>query len=74
MNCPKCRRKQYYTCSNPECTCQKSVPKNAKPLVHLEHDGLACPYCGHTAHMDYWEERAMQELKGDRNVTERERP
>ena len=61
MNCPKCRRKQYFQCSNPTCP-DKNIPKNAKPQVWLDHDGLACPYCGFAAHAVYWEERSMQEL------------
>ena len=56
MNCPKCRRKQYFTCNNPDCVCQK-IPKGKKSQIHLKYDGLRCPYCGFAEHIDYWEER-----------------
>ena len=57
--CPKCRRRAYPVCSNPECICYASVPKRCKPLEHTEVDGERCPYCGFTAHIDYWFEREL---------------
>lgn len=69
MNCPKCRRKQYYQCGNPDCR-DKDIPANAKPQVHLPPDGLACPYCGFSAHADYWEDREYRELDALRRRSE----
>ena len=59
--CPRCRRVQYYTCGRETCTCFTSLPKGKKHQVHLDHDGVACPYCGFAAHHDYWEERSMRQ-------------
>lgn len=61
MKCPKCKRKQYWVCGNPKCNCQDKVPTGKKPQIKLEHDGVQCPYCGFTAHIDYREEREMKE-------------
>jgi hypothetical protein len=61
MNCPKCRRKQYWWCSNPECVCHK-IPAGTLPQVQHDDDSTSCPYCGFRAHMDFWEERSMKEL------------
>jgi len=55
--CPKCRRVQYWTCSNPACVCVLSVPPGKRAQVDLGHDAFACPYCGFAAHLDYWMER-----------------
>lgn len=63
MNCPKCRRVQYFTCGDKTCVCHKRIPKNKKPQIHLKHDGLKCPYCGFVAHIDYWEERDMEQAE-----------
>ena len=60
MVCPKCRRKQFYVCGDPACT-DKNFRRDLKPQRKLAHDALACPYCGFTAHMDFWEERAMED-------------
>lgn len=61
MNCPKCGKKQCYVCGNPECVCAKQLPEGALPQVYIIDDILACPYCGFEAHIDYWEEREMEE-------------
>jgi len=31
-----------------------------KHQVYKGHDILACPYCGFSAHIDYWETRSME--------------
>ena len=60
--CPKCRREQYFVCGNPTCVCQKSVPKGKRTQVIMDGDLLACPYCGFTANIDYWEERSIRAM------------
>lgn len=60
LTCPKCRRTQYYVCDNKECYCHERVPKGKKPQVYKGNDILACPYCGFSAHMDYWSDRDMR--------------
>ena len=61
--CPKCRRAQYFTCSNPDCVCAKRVPKGKLTQISTKDgNGLVCPYCGYTAGFDYWEERGIQSL------------
>ena len=60
MTCPRCRRKQYYKCHYRSCVSHR-VPKGKKGQVRLGHDGLACPYCGFKAHIDYWRKREMVE-------------
>lgn len=72
--CQKCRRAQYFVCSNINCTCRKAVPKGK--LYQIESYGqdlLSCPYCGYTASFDYWEERDIQSLlryKGVKSFSE----
>lgn len=61
MTCPRCRWKQYYTCTNRKCRCWTWVPRGKKAQVHPPYDGLACQYCGFKAHMDYWGERELNE-------------
>lgn len=61
MKCPKCKRVQYYVCGQEDCVCCERIPKGKKPQIHLGDDYLACPYCSFAAHMDYWEEKAMDE-------------
>jgi len=61
MKCPKCRRVQYYVCGNEECVCAKRVPKGKMPQISDGNDGISCPYCGFITHIDYWEERSMQD-------------
>jgi hypothetical protein len=58
--CPKCRRVQYFTCGVKTCPCWP-IPKGKKHQVYKGHDILACPYCGFSAHMDYWETRDMEQ-------------
>jgi hypothetical protein len=60
MTCPKCRRRQYITCSNRECVCWQRVPKGKRTQRTVKPDGLACPYCGFVAHIDYWEDREVE--------------
>ena len=63
--CPKCRRVQYFTCGNKDCVCWKRVPKGKKPQRYGRHDALICPYCGFSAHIDYWFEREMEAARKD---------
>ena len=60
MKCPKCRRVQYFVCGDKQCVCHKRIQKGKRPQKVLKHDAVQCPYCGFTAHMDYWGEREMQ--------------
>lgn len=60
VTCPKCRRTQYFVCSRKSCRCWKDIPKGKLPQRSLRGDGLRCPYCRFTAHIDYWFEREMQ--------------
>ena len=60
--CPKCGRAQYFTCGNPSCVCAQRVPKGKMPQIIGDGDRLACPYCGYTASIDYWEERGIDML------------
>lgn len=64
VTCPKCRRVQYYTCGRKTCPCWP-IPKGKKHQRPRKHDALACPYCGFTAHMDYWFEREMEAARKD---------
>jgi aspartate carbamoyltransferase regulatory subunit len=61
MKCPKCRREQYFVCTNPKCVCHDRVPKGKLPQIWVDHEALKCPYCGRVEHIDYWEERDMAE-------------
>jgi uncharacterized Zn finger protein (UPF0148 family) len=61
MTCPKCRRVQYFCCSNKKCFCWKTVPKGKKPQrFNKDGETISCPYCGFKAHGDYWETRDME--------------
>ena len=60
--CPKCRRKQYFTCGRKDCTCYTGLPKGKKHQIYLGNDALACPYCGFGAHINFWEERDMRDV------------
>lgn len=66
MRCPECKEEQYYVCSNKDCKCWPSVPEGRLVQIPLEIDGLACPYCGFSAHMDFWEELAMLDAEKSR--------
>jgi len=61
LTCPKCRRVQYFVCSNKKCVCWARVPKGKEPQ-RFNRDGetISCPYCGFRAHSDYWETREME--------------
>jgi aspartate carbamoyltransferase regulatory subunit len=64
MKCPKCRKTQYFVCSNPACPCHERVPKGKKSqIVTKDGNCLICPYCGDTRSFDYWEERAMKDIE-----------
>ena len=60
MTCPKCRRKQYYTCGKETCRCFK-IPEGKKHQVWDGENCLSCPYCGFTHTWDYWEMRAIDQ-------------
>ena len=62
VTCPKCGRVQYFVCGNKKCVCRKRVPKDKKPQKR-RGDGCACPYCGFTESLDYWEEREVAAIK-----------
>lgn len=62
MTCPQCSEVQYIVCSNRDCVCWKRIPEGKLPQRDVGHDALACPYCGFTEHIDYWEEREVQQL------------
>jgi hypothetical protein len=55
--CPKCRRIQYFVCSDKNCVCWQRIPTGKKPQVSGKHDTLKCPYCGYTNNIDFWFER-----------------
>jgi hypothetical protein len=59
--CPKCRRVQYFVCSNRKCSCWQKVPRGLRPQ-RWARDGecVCCAYCGFKAHIDYWFERDMK--------------
>ncbi len=67
MNCPKCNRKQHFTCSDKTCTCNLSIPKDEKPQIYLGNDLLSCPYCGFTEHIDFWEDLELTEVENESN-------
>lgn len=52
--CPQCNNVQYFVCGNGFCSCWKSIPPGAMPQRHIGDDLLECPYCGFSAHIDYW--------------------
>lgn len=59
--CPKCRRVQYFVCSNRACVCWRRIPRGKKPQRFMrDGERIACPYCRFKAHADYWEERSIQ--------------
>lgn len=60
LTCPKCRRRAYVVCSNRACTCWRKIPRGKRGL-RWTRDGERerCPYCGFTAHADYWFEREL---------------
>lgn len=61
LTCPKCRRVQYFVCSRKSCRCWKDIPNGKRPQQTLRGDGLRCPYCRFTAHIDYWFERELHQ-------------
>lgn len=58
--CPRCLRVQHLVCGNKECACWTRIPKGKLPQRWVpKRDALTCPYCGFTAHVDYWEDREL---------------
>jgi len=72
MFCPNCFKKQYFVCTNDECVCHKDIPEGVKTQVWKEDDSLACPYCGFTESLDYWEERYMESFRKRRSMRSEE--
>lgn len=60
LSCPKCRRRQYYTCGRETCTCWHIPKGKLHQVVNREESTAACPYCGFTAHLDFWELRELE--------------
>jgi hypothetical protein len=70
MNCPKCRKALYPVCGNPDCVCQARVPKGKMAMINCDDgESETCPYCGFTAHMDYWEDRSIEQFLKKNHVT-----
>lgn len=63
LTCPRCHKEMFVVCSDLTCTCYKRVPEGALPMVNdHEADTQTCPYCQFTEHIDFWEEREMDEF------------
>ena len=68
--CPKCRRVQHFCCSNKGCQCWRRLRKGQKAMRwKRDRERLACPYCGFTAHADYWFDREIQTVKRNESAT-----
>ena len=60
----------YPVCGNPDCVCAKRIPKGNLPMINDEEkDTETCPYCGYSNHIEYWDNRSLQQaLKIDCKV------
>lgn len=64
FNCPRCKRRQHFRCSNRSCSCNKKLPKGQKYQIWIDGEALKCPYCGFTRHADYWEDHSLRAVYG----------
>jgi hypothetical protein len=63
VTCPKCKKVQYFVCGNKKCVCWGRVPKGKRPQRYdMNGETISCPYCGFSAHGDYWTDRAWMRL------------
>jgi uncharacterized Zn-finger protein len=64
--CPRCGRKQYFTCIELNCTCWAALPRDINPQIHLPDNKVACPYCGFTESFKFWCELEEQSYNAER--------
>ena len=57
--CPVCKYPQYCGCPS----CRDEVPVGFKPYTFDDHDGIICAGCGHTAHIDEWNDEFVRQYK-----------
>ena len=63
LTCPRCGRRQHVVCRRRECQCYQQIPPGERPQTWTaDGEACICPYCGFTAHADYWFELDLRRL------------